>query len=143
VGQPLDDPESLLFAALWSNNAVHAAGIGMRALSVVDIAAWDLAAKSAGQGMAAFLGGERQSMPVTGIVGYPPSISPADTVRSDLPAVGARMATLQAAHRAHARRVHRSTGGCPGGLSDGVAGHRRQLLPQDGGGRHRLRSTAR
>ena len=80
VGEPVDEPERLFFKALWANNAVHAAGVGMRALSVVDVAAWDLAAKVAGKGIAAFLGGERQRMPVTGIVGYPPSISPTETV---------------------------------------------------------------
>jgi L-alanine-DL-glutamate epimerase-like enolase superfamily enzyme len=80
VGGPVDDPAGLFHAALWTNNAVHASGIGMRALSVVDIAAWDLAAKAAGQSIAAYLGGERPRMPVTGIVGYPPSISPEATV---------------------------------------------------------------
>lgn len=80
VGEPADAPERLFFKALWANNAVHAAGIGMRALSVVDIAAWDLAARLAGQSMAAYLGGEPRRMPVTGIVGYPPSISPTETV---------------------------------------------------------------
>lgn len=80
VGEPLDDPERSFFKALWSNNAVHAAGIGMRALSVVDCAAWDLAAKARGQNITAYLGGERRRMPVTGIVGYPPSIDPQQTV---------------------------------------------------------------
>lgn len=80
VGREVRDPESSFHAALWTNNAVHAAGLGMRALSVVDIAAWDLAARSAGQDIATFLGGGRQRMPVTGIVGYPPSISPEATV---------------------------------------------------------------
>ena len=80
VGQPLDDPERLFFAALWTNNAVHAAGIGMRALSVVDLAAWDLAARSKGQSITAYLGGGRERMPVTGIVGYPPSITADETV---------------------------------------------------------------
>jgi L-alanine-DL-glutamate epimerase-like enolase superfamily enzyme len=79
-GEPLDDPERLFFRALWANNAVHAAGIGMRALSVVDVATWDLAAKGAGQSIARFLGGEPRRMPVTGIVGYPPSIGPDETV---------------------------------------------------------------
>ena len=79
-GRPVDDPSGAFHAALWSNNAVHAAGLGMRALSVVDIAAWDLAAKAAGRNMTEFLGGKRAPMPVTGIVGYPPSISPAATV---------------------------------------------------------------
>jgi len=79
VGEPVGDPERVFFKALWTNHAVHAAGIGMRALSVVDIAAWDLAARAAGRSMAAYLGGERRPMPVTGIVGYPPSIGPTET----------------------------------------------------------------
>ncbi len=78
--QPVDDPDASFFRALWANNAVHASGIGMRALSVVDCAAWDLAAKAKGQNITAYLGGERRRMPVTGIVGYPPSISPDATV---------------------------------------------------------------
>ena len=80
VGQDVTDPEASFFKALWANNSVHAAGIGMRALSVVDIAAWDLAAKAKGQNITAYLGGERRRMPVAGIVGYPPSISPTATV---------------------------------------------------------------
>lgn len=80
VGRPADDPGGSFHAALWTNNAIHAAGLGMRALSVVDIAAWDLAARLAGRNMTEFLGGTRGPMPVTGIVGYPPSISPAATV---------------------------------------------------------------
>jgi L-alanine-DL-glutamate epimerase-like enolase superfamily enzyme len=80
VGEPFDDPDRLFHKALWANNAVHAAGIGMRALSVTDCAVWDLAAKAKGQNITAYLGGERRPMPVTGIVGYPPSISPEATV---------------------------------------------------------------
>lgn len=80
VGSPVDDPAARFHDALWANNAVHAAGLGMRALSLVDIAAWDLAAKAAGQGIVEYLGGDRRPMPVTGIVGYPPSIPPDETV---------------------------------------------------------------
>ena len=80
VGSPVDDPPARFHDALWANNAVHASGIGMRALSLVDIAAWDLAAKVAGQGIVQHLGGRPRAMPVTGIVGYPPSISPQATV---------------------------------------------------------------
>jgi L-alanine-DL-glutamate epimerase-like enolase superfamily enzyme len=80
IRREVSDPEGAFHAALWANNAVHAAGLGMRALSVVDLAAWDLAAKAAGQDIATYLGGERVRMPVTGIVGYPPSISAAATV---------------------------------------------------------------
>ena len=80
VAEPAADPERLFFKALWTNNAVHAAGIGMRALSLVDLAAWDLAARGAGQSITAYLGGGRERMPVTAIVGYPPSISAEATV---------------------------------------------------------------
>lgn len=80
VGREVADPAGAFHAALWQNNAIHAAGLGMRALSIVDIAAWDLAAKTAGQDMATYLGGGRPRLPVTGIVGYPPSISPEATV---------------------------------------------------------------
>ena len=107
-GEPVDDPAAAFLKALWSNNAVHAAGIGMRALSVVDIAAWDLAARPTGQSIAAYLGGERRRMPVTGIVGYPPSIGPDETVAQIRGALGGRLAALQAAHRAR-RPTSRST----------------------------------
>ena len=74
VSSPVANPGELFYRALWTNHAVHAAGIGMRALSVVDIAAWDLAAKAAGQPIAAFLGGSLRPLPATAIVGYPPTI---------------------------------------------------------------------
>ena len=80
IGREVTDPATSFHAALWTNNAVHAAGLGMRALSIVDLAAWDLAAKAAGQDIATYLGGERRPMLATGIVGYPPSISPQATV---------------------------------------------------------------
>jgi L-alanine-DL-glutamate epimerase-like enolase superfamily enzyme len=76
VGQPYDDPADLHWRAAWSNNAVLAAGLGLRALSLVDLAAWDLAAKAAGKPIAAFLGGEARPMPATAIIGYPPQLTP-------------------------------------------------------------------
>ncbi|MDH3471411.1 MAG: hypothetical protein OEM94_08870, partial [Acidimicrobiia bacterium] len=78
-GEAVDDPEQLFYNALWTNHAVHAAGIGMRALSIVDVAAWDLAAKAADQSISAYLGGDRHPMAVTAIVGYPPSLTPEET----------------------------------------------------------------
>ena len=79
VSSPVTAPDEVFYRALWTNHAVHAAGIGMRALSVVDIAAWDLAAKAAGQPIADLLGGELRPMPATAIVGYPPTISAEET----------------------------------------------------------------
>ena len=81
VGSPVDDPEKVFYKALWTNHAVHAAGIGMRALSVVDIATWDLAAKAAGQPIAQYLGGELRPLRATAIVGYPPTISGEEIAR--------------------------------------------------------------
>ena len=80
VGRDASDPEAAFQAALLANNATHRSGVGMRALSVVDLATWDLAAKLAGRNIARFLGGELCAMPVIGIVGYPPTIGPNETV---------------------------------------------------------------
>jgi L-alanine-DL-glutamate epimerase-like enolase superfamily enzyme len=76
VGQPVNDPAKLHWQAAWSNNAILASGIGLRALSLVDLAVWDLAARAAGQSISAFLGGPRPRMPVTAIIGYPPTLTP-------------------------------------------------------------------
>ena len=78
VGQEYGDPSSLHWQAAWSNNAILPSGIGLRALSLVDLAAWDLASRAAGQSITAYLGGERRPMPVTAIIGYPPTLTPAE-----------------------------------------------------------------
>jgi L-alanine-DL-glutamate epimerase-like enolase superfamily enzyme len=78
-GTLVGSQEETFYRALWSNHAVHAAGIGMRALSVVDLATWDLAARSAGLPIASYLGGQTGPMPATAIVGYPPTIGAAET----------------------------------------------------------------
>lgn len=76
VGQPYDDPAALHWQAAWSNNAILASGIGLRALSLVDLAAWDLASRAEGKSISAYLGGGRPPMPVTAIIGYPPTLTP-------------------------------------------------------------------
>ena len=76
IGQPYDDPAALHWQAAWSNNAILASGIGLRALGLVDLATWDLAARAQQQSISAYLGGERRPMPVTAIIGYPPSLTP-------------------------------------------------------------------
>lgn len=78
LGNSVDDPARAFYRTLHAQHAVHAAGVGMRALSVVDIAAWDLACRVNGQSIAARLGGSLKPMPVTAIVGYPPTMSPED-----------------------------------------------------------------
>jgi L-alanine-DL-glutamate epimerase-like enolase superfamily enzyme len=81
VGCDVQDPASLYHRALWSNHAVHAAGIGMRALSLVDLAVWDALAKSRGVSIHEHLAPGRPllRLPATAIVGYPPSMSPDET----------------------------------------------------------------
>lgn len=78
VGCEIDDPEQLFFGALWSNHAVHAAGIGMRALSLVDLACWDARARFEKKSFQELFGGELSDLPATAIVGYPPTMSPDD-----------------------------------------------------------------
>jgi L-alanine-DL-glutamate epimerase-like enolase superfamily enzyme len=76
VGQPFDDPAQLTMAAAWSNTSVLMAGVGHRALGLVDLAAWDLRGRAEGRSVAELLGGEHRPMPVTAIIGYPPSRGP-------------------------------------------------------------------
>ena len=74
VGKEVDDPSKVYFGALWTNHAVHAAGIGMRALSIVDIATWDAWSRSSKKPLAELLGGKVSRLPATAIVGYPPTM---------------------------------------------------------------------
>jgi L-alanine-DL-glutamate epimerase-like enolase superfamily enzyme len=77
VGSSALEPRVAFFDTLYSNHAVHASGIGMRSLSVVDIAAWDLACKIEDVAIAAALGApDPVRLPATAIVGYPPSLGP-------------------------------------------------------------------
>lgn len=103
VGQSYADPESLHWSAAWSNNAVLASGLGLRALSLVDLACWDLAARATGQSIAAYLGGELRPLPATAIIGYPPQLTPDE--------VGEQVTAL---HAAGWRRFKQPIAGTPG-----------------------------
>ena len=74
VGADGAGAEALFDATAWSNNAILASGAGHRALSLVDVAAWDLAAKLDGAPIESFLGGEQRRQLATAIVGYPPTM---------------------------------------------------------------------
>ena len=69
------------FTIAWRRSlASHAAGIGLRALSIVDLACWDAAAKVADRSIAELLGGHNVPMPATAIIGYPPgTMGPGET----------------------------------------------------------------
>jgi L-alanine-DL-glutamate epimerase-like enolase superfamily enzyme len=75
-----DDVERVFYRCQGSNLAALAAGIGLRALSIVDLALHDLLAKAAGLPMARYLGGEPRRLPATAIIGYPPGAMPPDAV---------------------------------------------------------------
>ncbi len=72
VGQDPADRERLFRLASRRSLASHAAGIGLRALSIVDLAVWDVAAKTADNSIAGLLGGRTEAMPAAAIIGYPP-----------------------------------------------------------------------
>ena len=72
AGSAVEDREATYTLAWRRSLASHAAGIGLRALSIVDLACWDLAAKLADRSIADLLGGRNQAMPATAIIGYPP-----------------------------------------------------------------------
>ena len=80
VGRPTQTPVQAFGAVQRSNLSCLAAGIGLRALSVVDLAVWDVEARRRGLPIAVLLGGANVAMPVTGIAGYPPSIGPAEVI---------------------------------------------------------------
>lgn len=73
VGSDVGELTSTFRTAWRRNLASHASGVGLRALSIMDLAMWDLAAVTADQSIAEFLGGTAVSMPATAIVGYPPA----------------------------------------------------------------------
>ena len=67
-----------------SNLASLASGSGLRALSIVDLAAYDLLAKASGISIARLLGGTLSSLPATAIIGYPPATMGPDDVRAQV-----------------------------------------------------------
>jgi len=90
VGTNVADRERTFTIAWRRSLASHAAGIGLRALSIVDLACWDAAARLAERSIADLLGGHAVAMPATAIIGYPPgTMGPDET--------GAQTAELYAA----------------------------------------------
>jgi L-alanine-DL-glutamate epimerase-like enolase superfamily enzyme len=78
------DAESLFYRCQGSNLAGLSGGIGLRALSIVDLAVHDLLARSAQLPIARYLGAEPQPMPATAIIGYPPGAMPPDAVAAQV-----------------------------------------------------------
>jgi L-alanine-DL-glutamate epimerase-like enolase superfamily enzyme len=74
VGRPLADPSVAFAAAIARARPILGSGMGLRALSLVDIAAWDASARAAGRSLADHLGGGVESLPAMGVIGYPPHL---------------------------------------------------------------------
>lgn len=72
VGTDIEARERTFTVAWRRSLASHATGIGLRALSIVDLACWDAAAKLGDRSIADLLGGRNRPMPATAIIGYPP-----------------------------------------------------------------------
>lgn len=85
-GHSIDDPEAAFAAVRRSSLASLSAGVGLRALSVVDLALWDALARAHGVSVTRLLGAEPAPRPVTAIIGYPPTM--------DAAAVGEQTARL-------------------------------------------------
>ena len=110
VGQPVEEQERLFALARRRSLASHASGIGLRALSIVDLAAWDLASRSSDRSIASMLGGKNGSMPATAIIGYPPtSVGPQEVAKQveTLRAAGWRRfkVAMSADHKSTAARL--------------------------------------
>ena len=83
-----DDAAQLFARCQGSNLAGLASGIGLRALSIVDLAVHDLLARSAELPIARWLGGEPRRLPATAIIGYPPGSMGPDAVAEQVRALG-------------------------------------------------------
>jgi L-alanine-DL-glutamate epimerase-like enolase superfamily enzyme len=79
-----DDAEALFYRCQGSNLAALSGGLGLRALSIVDLAIHDLLARSAGLSIARYLGGEPRRLPATAIIGYPPGAMPPEAVAAQV-----------------------------------------------------------
>lgn len=73
LGTKAEDVEKTYTTALRRSLASHSAGLGLRALSMLDLATWDARAKQSNQSISTLLGGSLEPMPATAIIGYPPA----------------------------------------------------------------------
>jgi L-alanine-DL-glutamate epimerase-like enolase superfamily enzyme len=73
LGTKVEDVEKTYTTALRRSLASHSAGLGLRALSMLDLATWDARAKQSNQSISTLLGGTLEAMPATAIIGYPPA----------------------------------------------------------------------
>ena len=73
LGTEIEEIENTYQVAKRRSLASHSSGVGLRALSVVDLACWDARARNSEKSISALLRGAREPMPATAIIGYPPA----------------------------------------------------------------------
>jgi L-alanine-DL-glutamate epimerase-like enolase superfamily enzyme len=98
-GAPAKDPATLFAVAQRRHPAVLVSGVGLRALSLADLATWDLAARLSGRPLQSLLGGGGARQPAVALAGFPPTAS-ADEVAleaGELVAAGFRRLKLPVA----------------------------------------------
>jgi L-alanine-DL-glutamate epimerase-like enolase superfamily enzyme len=76
--------ERLFAGCRASNLASLGTGIGLRALSLVDLALHDLVARAGGLPIVRYLGGTPRALPATAVVGYPPALTGPDEVHEQV-----------------------------------------------------------
>ena len=84
VGTDIVDLEKTYLVAKRRSLASHSAGIGLRALSLIDLASWDALARSKEKSISQLLQGQRSPMPATAIIGYPPGKMGPEEVRNQV-----------------------------------------------------------
>ena len=125
VGTDIADREKTFKVARGRTYGSHSAGIGLRALSLMDLACWDIAAKLVDKPIAEFLGGKAKPMPATAIIGYPPALMPPQKVGEQVRELcGGRLAPLQMPDGRHAGRIGRAPEGSARGGARCLARHR-------------------
>jgi len=90
LGTRLEDRAVTFRVAKGRSYGSHAGGVGLRALSLLDLAAWDAAARLADRPIAEFLDGHAAPMPATAIIGYPPALMPPAKVAEQVTALWAQ-----------------------------------------------------
>ena len=108
-----DDAARIFYRCQGSNLAGLASGIGLRALSIVDLAVHDLLARSAGLPIARWLGGEPRRLPATAIIGYPPARDGSGRRRRAGPRLCAKPAGGASRSRSRSRSSTAATGCSP------------------------------
>lgn len=84
IGTEIAELEKTYVVAKRRSLASHSAGIGLRALSMIDLACWDARARNEDKSISELLQGPRSPMPATAIIGYPPGKMGPEEVRAQV-----------------------------------------------------------